>query len=85
MNDFHGGVAILGGNKMAEVVYLIIDNGSLVRLECKSKDTDQFHESIENAVKLRGWWCPGMLGECTANYLGYYLDRVNMARVVGMV
>lgn len=64
---------------------LVLDNGELVRITYADDDTDEFFESIENAMKCGGWWAPGRFGDCTATYCGMNLDRVAMRRVVGML
>lgn len=62
---------------------LVLDNGSLVRIECKTRDEDEVRETLENALKTGGWWAPAPWDVCRAEYLGHRLDRVNMARVIG--
>lgn len=64
-------------------VDLVMDNGELVRIECPDKHEDELHETLENAMKTRGWWAPGIFDRCKAEYLGHRMDRINMARVVG--
>lgn len=66
-----------------ECVDLVMDNGELVRIECPGKFTDGLHDTLEHAMKRRDWWSPGRFDGCTAEYLGMYLERVNMARVIG--
>lgn len=71
---------------MANVyVDLVMDNGELVRIECPSKDVDALHDSLEQAMKRRDWWAPARFTGCQAEYLGLSLDRVNMARVIGLM
>jgi hypothetical protein len=65
-------------------VDLILDNGELVQIECPSKYEDDLHDNLENAMKRGGWWAPTHFSDCRAKYLGIYLDRVNMRRVVGI-
>lgn len=62
---------------------LVMDNGELVRIEARTRDEEEVRETLEYALKLRGWWAPGRWDCCKAEYLGHRLDRVNMARVVG--
>jgi hypothetical protein len=62
---------------------LVLDSGELVRISCPDKFEDELHDSIENALKVRGWWSPARFDRCTADFLGMRMDRVNMARVVG--
>lgn len=64
-------------------VDLVLDSGELVRIECPSKDEDDLHETLQNAMKRRDWWSPGQFMGCNATFLGLPMDRVNMARVVG--
>ncbi len=64
-------------------VDLVLDSGELVRIECPSKDEDELHDTLQNAMKRRDWWCPGQFIDCTATFIGLRMDRVNMARVVG--
>lgn len=66
-------------------VDLVLDNGDLVRIECPDKHHDRLHESLEHAMKRRDWWAPGSFDGCNAHFNGLYLDRVNMARVVGLL
>lgn len=66
-------------------VDLVLDNGELVRIECPSRFEDELYESIEHTLKRRCWWSTNQLDGCRAMYLGLSLDRVNMARVAGML
>lgn len=63
-------------------VDLLIDNGELVRIECPEKLEDDLWDSLENCMKRRDWWSPGIFDGCRATYLGHSIDRVNMGRVV---
>lgn len=62
---------------------LVMNDGNLVRIECKTRDEDEVRETLEIALKTGGWWAPGRWEGCKAEYLGHRLDRVNTARVVG--
>lgn len=62
---------------------LVLDNGNLVRIECKTRDEDEVRDTLENALRTGGWWSPARWDGCKAEYLGNRLDRVNMARVIG--
>jgi hypothetical protein len=62
---------------------LVMDDGNLVRIECPGKFEDEFHDSINTAIKIRAEWAPNRFDGCSATYLGHRLDRVNMARVIG--
>lgn len=66
-------------------VDLVIDDGELVRIECPNRFEDELRESLEHAMKRRDFWAPGRFDRCTAVYLGLYMDRINMGRVVGML
>ena len=66
-------------------VDLVLEDGALVRIECPSKHHDELHETLQNAMKRRDIWAAGRFQGCSAEYLGHRLDRVNMARVVGML
>jgi hypothetical protein len=68
---------------MATFIDLVLDNGNVVRIECKTRDEDEVREALENAMRSGGWWAPGRWDGCKAEYLGNRLDRVNMGRVVG--
>ena len=68
---------------MTVFVDLVMDTGELVRIECPNKFEDELHDSLEHAMKLRGWWAPGRFDDCKAEFLGHRMDRINMARVVG--
>lgn len=65
-----------------EYTDLVMDNGELVRIECPEKYCDDLAEALENCMKRRDWWNPGMFADCEAKYMGHRLDRVNMGRVV---
>lgn len=62
---------------------LVMDNGDLVRIECPGRYEDALYVSIENCIKRRDWWSPRQFDGCRAGYMGLYLVRVNMARVIG--
>lgn len=64
---------------------LVLDNGELVRVECPNKHQDEMHETMQHAMKRRDVWSPLQFDGCKAEYLGMGLDRVNMARVIGML
>lgn len=66
-------------------VDLVLEDGELVRIECPSKHHEELHETLHQAMKRRDTWSPGRFSGCKAEYLGLQLDRVNMARVVGML
>jgi len=70
---------------MAVYVDLVLEDGELVRIECPQKHHDELYETLQQAMKRRDVWSPGRFDGCTAHYLGLRLDRVNMARVVGML
>lgn len=73
--------------KIAELssVDLVLDNGELVRVECRSEDADAIFDSLMLAMKRKDAWDAGQFEECCANYLGNPLESVNMARVVGLL
>jgi hypothetical protein len=64
---------------------LVLDDGNLVRIECPGKFEDELYASLEDAMKCGDWWSTRRFDRCTAQYKGYCMDRVNMARVVGML
>jgi hypothetical protein len=66
-------------------VDLVLDNGELIRIECPANYEDMLHDSINNAMKMRDWWSPAQFDGCAAKFMGMRLDRVNMARVIGML
>lgn len=66
----------------SEYIDLVLDNGEIVRIECPVKHFDACMDAIGNSMKRRDWWSPSMFDGCRATYLGLYIDRVNMARVV---
>jgi hypothetical protein len=68
-----------------EYVDLVLDNGELIRIECPDKFVDDLHESLSNCLKRNDWWSPIRFDGCRAEYMGMCLDRVNMAKVVGMI
>lgn len=70
---------------MAVFVDLVLEDGELVRIECPDKHHDQLYETLQQAMKRRDMWSPGQFSGCTASYLGLCMNRVNMARVVGML
>jgi hypothetical protein len=65
------------------ILDLVMDNGELVRIDGPGEYEDEIHESIENAMKRRDWWSARQWENCSATYMGHFLDTVNMARVVG--
>lgn len=65
--------------------YLVLDNGGLVKIECPEIYMDEFYDSINHATKIGDFWNTYQLNDCHAEFLGIYLDRVNMARVVGIL
>jgi len=67
------------------LIDLVLDNGELVRIEVPEKHEDEAHDTIENTMKRRDWWSPMQWDGASATYLGHRLDRVNMARVVGLM
>lgn len=66
-------------------VDLMLDNGELVRIECPSKFENELHDAIQNAMKRRDCFSPHMFDGCSAEYMGVSLDRINTARVVGVL
>ena len=68
-----------------EYVDLLMDNGEITRIECPDKFLDDLYESIDNAMKLKGWWSPQMFDGCQAAYMGIQLSRFAMSRVVGVL
>jgi len=66
-------------------VDLVLEGGELVRIECPTKHEDELHDTLRNAMKIRDWWSPSRFDGCSAQYLGMYLDRVNMGKVVGIL
>lgn len=64
---------------------LVLDNGELVQIEYPTEVEDDFWESIENTMKRGDWWSPIKFNNCCATYLGLFMDRVNMRRVVGVL
>jgi hypothetical protein len=67
-------------------VDLVLDNGELVRVECPDKHDDELFDSLENAMKRGDWWLPECVSaDCRATYLGLYISRVAMSRVVAML
>lgn len=68
-----------------EYIDLLMDNGELVRIKCPNEYYDECHEAIDNARKSNSWWSTSMFQGCHATYMGIFIDRVNMARVVAML
>jgi hypothetical protein len=66
-------------------VDLVLEDGELVRIECPTEHSDELHDTLQQAIKRRDFWSPSLFDGCNAEYLGLRLDRVNMARVVGML
>lgn len=64
---------------------LVLDNGDLIRVECPTEHEDALYESINNAMKRRDVWSRMQFDGCSADYLGMSIERINMARVVGML
>ncbi len=61
---------------------LLLDNGEIVRCEVPSKYEDEFWESVEATLKRRDWFSVRQWDGANAQYMGHYVERVNMARVV---
>ncbi len=70
---------------MVVYVDLVLEDGELVRIKCPQKHHDELHETLQQAMKRRDIWSPSRFDGCKAEYLGLRLDRVNMARVVGVL
>lgn len=66
-------------------VDLVLDSGELIRIECPAKFQDELYESLEQTMKRRDWWAPCRFDGCVAQFMGLYLDRINMGRVIGML
>ncbi len=64
---------------------LVLDTSDIVRIECPPKAEDELWESLENAMKQRTTWAPGVIDNCTATLNGLLLSRVQMTRVEGML
>lgn len=64
---------------------LLLDNGELVRIEVPKNHEDESRDSIENQMKIGGWWSVSCWQGVSATYLGHHIDRVNMRRVVAML
>lgn len=62
---------------------LVLDNGTLVRVEYPAKHEDEVLESIDNARARGDTWSPSSWDGCSASYQGLGLGRVNMNRVIG--
>ncbi len=66
-------------------VDLLLLNGEIVRIEGLTKYEDEIHESIENAMKTRGWWSVYQFEGTSATYLGTRINRVNMGQVAAIL
>lgn len=66
-------------------VDLVLDSGELVRIEYRTSDQDALFDSLEFTMKRKDWWSPNQFEGCKAEFLGMRMDRVSMARVVGML
>jgi hypothetical protein len=64
---------------------LVLLNGELIRIECPSKYEGQLYDSIEHSMKLGDWWSTNRFEGCSATYLGLFLERVAMNKVVGIL
>jgi hypothetical protein len=64
---------------------LVLDTGELVRIEFDGEHEDAFYDSLEYAMKRGDWWCPSQFDGCSATYLGSFISRISMRRVVGML
>lgn len=63
---------------------LILDTGEMVRVEVPKKWADDACDLIENTMKRRDWFCAASIDGMHFTFMGLYIERVNMARVVGM-
>lgn len=70
---------------MTIYVDLVLDTNDLVRIECPNKYEDALHDALENAMKQRTTWSPGMFDGCSASLNGLSLGRVVMSHVVAML
>lgn len=61
---------------------LLTSKGEIFRVECPRKFEDMFWDSIENELKIGGWWSPSHFDGCTVTYLGHRVTRVNMGEIV---
>ncbi len=66
-------------------VDLVLDTGELVRIECPVVFEEEMYDLLEHTMKRKDWFPVTRWDGCTAEYMGLSLDRVNMARVVGML
>lgn len=64
---------------------LLLDNGELLQIRYNIKHMDDLYDSLENAMKRRDWWSVNQFDGSQATYIGVLIERVNMARVVGML
>jgi hypothetical protein len=64
---------------------LLLDNGELVRIEVPKNREGECRDSIENQMKIGGWWSVSCWQGASATYLGHRIDHVNMRRVVAML
>ncbi len=62
---------------------LVTVDGQIIRLEIPNKHLDEVIDAINNAQMRGDNWSPQMVEGCTAEYMGMYLSRVNMKKVIG--
>lgn len=68
-----------------EYIDLVMMNGELVRIECKTEYFDEIMDAIDNARKRNDWWSTGMFEGTRAEYMGLLIDRIDAGKIVGML
>jgi hypothetical protein len=66
-------------------VDLVLDSGELVRIECPDQFENELHEALYNCMKRKEPWSSGQFDGCHSTFMGMPINKVNMARVVGVI
>lgn len=66
-------------------ITLVLDTGDIVDLEVPDEHLDDVNASLNSALKRKDSWSPCAFEGCKAEFMGHYLTKINMARVVGEI
>lgn len=68
-----------------EYIDLVMMNGEIVRIECKTEHFDEIMDAIDNARKRNDWWSVSMFESTSATYMGLHIDRIDAGKIIGML
>jgi hypothetical protein len=64
---------------------LVIDTGELITVEYIADNMDDIYATLENSMKKKELWSTSQWDLCKATFMGISIERVNMARVIGIL